>query len=160
MPDNRELIEYIEDQMQKSSQSYFETTTNLIKWNTALAVAAILWFGNFIVNTTKPWNFVLTITAIFSLFCLVIAIGISIAIFFLVSRYFNQYWILCSQWRESVVAGYRPELGVIDRLTAHYQELPKTAKKFDRYMYLQIFLLAAGLGFFCGFILAFKLTIP
>jgi hypothetical protein len=160
MPDNRELIEYLEDQMQKSSQSYFETTTNLIKWNTALAVAAILWFGNFIVNTTKPWNFVLTITAILSLFCLVIAIGISIAIFFLVSRYFNQYWVLCSQWRESIVGEYRPELGVITRLTEYYQNLPKTAKSFDYYMLLQIFLLAAGLGFFCGFILAFKLATP
>ena len=123
-----------------------------------IAVAAILWFGNFIVNTTKPLNFILMVTATISLLCLVVAIGISIAIFFLVSRYYNQYWVLCSQWRESVVGEYRPELGVIDRLTAHYQDLPKTAKTFDRYMYLQIFLLAAGLGSFCGFMIALKLA--
>jgi hypothetical protein len=160
MPNDRGLVDHIEQQMDKSAQSYFETTTNLIKWNTALAVAAILWFGNFIVNTTKPLGGILTITATISLLCLVVSIGISIAIFFLVSRYFNQYWILCSQWRESVVGNYAPQDCVIDRLTVHYKELPKTAKTFDRFMYLQIFLLAAGLGFFIGFILAFKSTTP
>ena len=97
-----DLIEHIEKQMDTVSQSYFKTATNLIKWNTALAVAAILWFGNFIINTPKSLDMILQITAYGSLWALVIAVAISIGLFYSVSRYFNNYWVLCSEWRESV----------------------------------------------------------
>jgi len=155
---HEELVEYIEKQMETNSHSYFETVMDFLKWNTALAVGAILWFGNFIINTSKPLNTTLQVTAYSSLWALVLAIGVSIALFFLVSRYFNEYWVLCSEWRESVVGNYDSYTHVINRLIAYYKNLPKTAKMFDRYLFLQMILLCAGMGFFVGFIIAFKQT--
>ena len=156
MPEPRwDLIDHIENKIEKSSTSYFDTTVNLIKWNTAVAVGAILWFGNFIVNTSKPLNCILQLTAYSSLFSLGLAIAISIGIFFAMSRYFNEYWVICAKWRESL-REYRPEEHPIDPLINHNKSLPNVAKTFDRYLSYQILFLSLGVGFFIGFIIAFK----
>jgi hypothetical protein len=156
MPQPRwDLIDYVENKIEKSSTSYFDTTVNLIKWNTALAVGAILWFGNFIVNDTKPLGLVLQFTAYLSLLSLVITIAISIGIFFGISRFFNTYWVICSKWRESFW-NYNPDERPVDNLINYYRNLPEVAKTFDFFLLSQIFFLALGMGAFVGFIIAFK----
>ncbi len=164
-PYNPDLITFIEQQMEKSSNSYFDTTLNFIKWNTAIVVAATLWFANYFINTTTKLNLCQEIFAIISLIFFVGAMGCSIWIFYSISKYFNKHWVLCSQWRESVITNsLNPpqdrqiqQNEVIKDLLDHYQNLPKKAKKFDNAILLQMVILYLGLGSFVVFIILIKL---
>jgi len=95
-------LEQIEYLMENISKLYFDTTLNFIKWNTAISVATILWFGNFIINSTATLNRYQGIFVIFSLLFLLGSIGCSLGIFYDTSKFFNDYWILCAKRRESI----------------------------------------------------------
>ena len=157
-----ELREYVEKEMKDSSKSYFETTLDFIKWNTAFAVAAILWFGNYLISATTTLNRFQLAFAVFTLLLFVCSIAWSIGFFYYVSRYFNKYWILCSEWRESLVSemtGGHASTSVAQDLIDHYQNLPKTAESFDTVLIGQWSLLCLGLGCFVIFIVNAKLQL-
>ena len=148
--------------MEKSSESYFETTLDFIKWNTAFAVAAILWFGNYLINAITNFNPFQSFLAVFTLLLFVGSIAWSIGFFYYVSRYFNKHWILMSHWRESLVSattGGNALTTVAQGLIDHYENLPKNAKSFDTALIGQWVLLCLGLGCFVVFIINLKLQI-
>ncbi len=161
---NQELIDYIEMQMENSCKSYFDTILNFIKWNTALAIAAILWFGNYIINVTTILNQFQWTAAISCLLLFFFTIVYSIAIFYMVSEYHNQLWILRSQWLESVKESRPPQTeesqkrqnAVIGKLREYYQNSPKIAKSFDIHLSLQMLMLCLGLIVFIAFIISMK----
>jgi hypothetical protein len=166
MPEiSQELMDHIEGEIEKSSKAYFDTTLNFIKWNTAIAVAVILWFGNYVINTTKNLSPIQWVFVIISLIFLTGTIVYSIKIFYSVSKYFNQYWILCSRWRESVLSVWnppsanqpRPQNNVVTDLINHHQTLPTKAKNFDTALILQMSMLCIGIGSFVVFIVLTKL---
>jgi hypothetical protein len=150
--------------MDKSRELYFGTTLDFIKWNTAFAVAAILWFGNYLINTTTSLNFNQWVAAIIILGFFVGSILWSVVIFYFVSKYFNKYWVLCSRWRESVMCSTPPmddasrvlQSEVITEIRNHYQNLPEEAKSFDRILFFQWILFCLGLGSLAGFIVCIK----
>ena len=64
------VIEHIEQQIDDSSKSYFETTLNFIKWNTAISIGAVLWLGNYVITTKTSFDLLSKILVFFSLFFL------------------------------------------------------------------------------------------
>jgi hypothetical protein len=94
------------------------------------------------------------------------SILLSIGIFYEMSKYFNEYWILCAKRRGSIwlLSSPRPiqdaEFKRIDssnKLMDHYQKLPKKAESFDTALCLQMVMLFLGLGSFFAFIILIKL---
>jgi hypothetical protein len=156
------LIEYVEQEINQTSKAYFDSTLDFIKWNTALAVAAILWIGNYLINAPTNFNHFQLSLAVFTLLLFIGCIAWSIAIFYYVSRYFNKHLILLSEWRESLVSvatGGTGSPSVTQGLINHFQNLPKEAKSFDIAIIGQWVLLCLGLGFFIVFIIL-KLKFP
>lgn len=163
------LIECIEQEMNGTSKAYFDTTLDFIKWNTAFAVAAILWFGNYLITAITNLNSYQSSLAVFTLLLFVGSIAYSIGFFYTVSRYFNQYWILCSQWRESVFLLNSPRpiqdaerirIEVSNRLLNYYKNIPNKAKSFDTALIGQWVLLCFGFGCFIVFVISIKLQTP
>jgi ABC-type multidrug transport system fused ATPase/permease subunit len=156
------LIEYVEQEMNTTSKAYFETTLDFIKWNTAFAVAAILWFGNYLINAITNLTPFRSSLAVFTLILFVSSIAWSIGFFYYVSRYFNKHWILMSQWRESLVSsatGGPASTTVTQGLIDHYKNLPNEAERFDIALIGQWVLLSLGLGCFIVFIINLKLQV-
>jgi hypothetical protein len=170
MPESRNsnilaLIEQIEEKMDSTSTIYFETILNFIKWNTAIAVAATLWFGNYVINVTTKlssfqWQF-----AIFSLIFFIGTIFCAIVIFYFISNYFNRYWILCSDWRESIRSDLSPhpshyqqrhQIETSRSLLDHYLGIPRRAKSFDRALLAQMVMLCLGLVCFILFVASIR----
>jgi len=126
------------------------------------AVAAILWFGNYLINAITNLNPFQSYLAVFTLLFFVGSIAWSIGFFYYVSRYFNKNWILMSQWRESLVSEAtvgNVSIAVAQGLIDHYKNLPKDAKSFDTALIGQWVLLCLGLGCFIVFIINLKLQI-
>jgi hypothetical protein len=160
---SEKLIKHIEQEMDKTSKSYFDTTLDFIKWNTAFAIAAILWFGNYLINSIMNLNPFQSSLAVFTLLLFVSSIAWSIGFFYYVSRYLNKHWILMSEWRESLVSaatGGIASTSVGQGLIDHYQNLPKDAKSFDTALIGQWVLLCLGFGSFIVFIINLKFQIP
>jgi hypothetical protein len=160
------LVEHIEHKMENTSKSYFDTTLNFIKWNTAISVAATLWFGNYIINSNATLNIYQGISVLFSLIFLLGSILCSIVIFYTISKYFNKHWILYSQWRESYMLCSSPcptpeeqkqQNEVITGLLDYYKNLPKKAASFDAALCIQMVMLFLGLCGFFAFIVLIKL---
>jgi hypothetical protein len=158
------LIKEVEQKMENTSKSYFDTTINFIKWNTAIAIAAILWFGNYIVSTPIVLSESQLFTGIIYLAYFVVAITMSIIAFYRVSHYQSEYWILCAEWRNCLIEPYpsteegkRKQSEVSTRLVNYYDSIPKEGKKFDKVLLWQISSLLLGLVWFIGFILMIKL---
>jgi len=153
-----ELIEYVKQEMKESSKLYFNTILDFLKWNTAFAVAAILWFGNYLINTTTIVKPIHLFFATFTLLLFVFSIAWSIVIFYYVSKHINEYWILVSRWRESLVSRatgtvLADESKVTQALIDYHQNLPKEVKSFDTAIIGQWILLCLGLGSFVYFII-------
>ncbi|MHB8164586.1 MAG: hypothetical protein ACYDDV_09655 [Methanoregula sp.] len=160
-------LEQIEQLMENVSKLYFDTILNFIKWNTAISVATILWFGNFIINSTVTLNWNQGIFVIFSLLFLLFSVALSIGIFYDTSKFFNEYWILCAKRRESIFLSNSPRpipeaefkrIVSSNKQMNHYQKIPKIAERFDTEIFLQMVMMFLGLGCFLIFIILIKLS--
>jgi len=156
------VIEHIEQQIDDSSKSYFETTLNFIKWNTAISIGAVLWLGNYVITTKTSFDLLSKILVFFSLFFFLASLLISVGIFYEVSKFFNKCWILNSRWRKSYLASTsscpieaeQTEVNeVISDLSEHQKNLPEKAEFFDFWITAQLFLQFLGLFCFFAFII-------
>lgn len=160
-------FEYIEQQMEDSSKSYFETTLNFIKWNTAISVGAVLWLGNNIATSTTVLTQTSKLFVIFSLIFFIGSVLVSVGIFYEVSKHFKDCWILNTRWRQSYLISssscptsneQKEVLETISNLSEHVKNFPKKAESFDNFVTLQLLLQVFGLLSFFAFIILIKLV--
>jgi hypothetical protein len=161
------VFKYIEQQMEDSSKSYFETTLNFIKWNTAISVGVVLWLGNYIATSTTilaqtPKYFVL-----FSFIFFIESMLISVGIFYDISKHFNECWILNIRWRQSYLTSSsscptRNEQAEIRKtisdLAEHVKKFLKKAESFDNWVTVQMVLQVFGVFSFLAFIILIKMV--
>jgi hypothetical protein len=157
--------ELIEQRMEDSSKSYFKTTLNFIKWNTAISIGAVLWLGNYVVTTTIKLDQNLKFIECISLGFFLASVFISVVIFYGISKYFKECWILNTRWRNSYLVSSSScatdaeqiEVNeVISSFAEHVRSLPKKAETFDNLVTLQLILQFLGLICFFAFIILVK----
>jgi hypothetical protein len=163
---DQKVFDYIEQQMEESSKSYFETILNFIKWNTAISVGSVLWLGNYIATSTTilaqtPKYFVL-----FSFLFFIGSVVISVGIFYDISRHFKDCWILNTRWRQSYLTStsscptsdeQKEIIGTISELSEHVKNFPKKAESFDNWVIVQMLLQVFGLISFFALIVMIKI---
>jgi hypothetical protein len=156
MPLSQEIID-IEQKMEISRKSYFEETTNLLKWTTAFAVVAILWIGNNVnseLSLSKPVQYW---TAFFSLLFFLISIVSAIYIFYYVTKFWNDSWMLHYRHRRSLMSqpihtsdDFRQMGEIVTELSS--SKIEKLAFDFLKVTFFHIASLIIGFALFLGYI--------
>jgi len=151
--------------MEESSRTYFNTTLNFLKWNTAISIGAVLWLGNYIVNTKDILDQTQKISLLLSLGFFICSVLISVGIFYGISKHFKESWVLNIRWRQSYLVSSSScptdtemtEVNqVISDLAEHVKKLPTKASIFNWLVSLQLLLQFLGMCLFFRFIILIK----
>jgi len=162
---DRQVFEKIESIMEESSKTYFDTTLNFLKWNTAISIGAVLWLGSYVVNTKDTLDPTQKISLLFSLGFFIFSILTSVGIFYGISNHFKKCWVLNIRWRQSYLVSssscpadieMKETTQVISDLSQHMRELPTKATIFNWLVSFQLLLQFFGMCLFLYFIILVK----